>query len=1049
MAPRSVFPYDRRVTPSPQSQHTVDDDATVVQGPAQTGPGMEQDEEQAPPRTLGRYAIIDELGVGGMGRVFRAYDPELDREVALKLLRRVTRDARSRLRREAQAMAKLCHPNVLPIYDVADDGRRMFIAMELVRGQSARQWLDGGIRPWQDVLELFIAAGQGLAAAHEAGLVHRDFKPGNVLLGEDGRVRVMDFGLARGTSEPAEGSLMGRSSESWPPRGLDEGHSSIIARAASFSTDSHDGLASLADDLTQMGTVVGTPAYMAPEQHLGHIADPRCDQYGFCVTLWEALHGRRPFEADNVADWYHTKTTKVPKPESERGVPQWLQTVVLQGLSPRPTDRFESMPALLHALTQGTRHRRRLRTLGAGLGGVVLLGGVALGLQGTQRLCAGAEDKLVGIWDGPTASVVERAVLATEVAYAPDTWDRVAPQLDGYAARWQAAHQDACEATHVRHEQPEALMDARMRCLEDRRRGLRALVRTLEAADPEIVERAVSAVGALPAIEPCADPGYVQAQALPPSDPQQAAEVEALEEELARIKALGDAGQAQRVEQDARTAVERATALGHASLAARARFRLGWIEDDLGHYDAAVEELEQAYFIAQNEGLDALQANVAVQLIHTTGSKMDLIEQGEKWARFAQAALERAHDPEVEAGYLGNVGLLALDRGDYPQALALLERALTLREQQLGRDHPQVASVLNNLALVYDGMSRFEQARQLHERALSIREHALAPTHPEVASSLLNLANIDLSLADHALARDRLLRALAIYEGAYGREHPMVASTLVNLGNVYSELGQPERSLESYQEALSMLEKTQGADHSNVIGTLANLGNVYRTLGERELARAHYERALARLEKVRDNEFLHAIVLANMGTMDFDIHDLAGAEAHALEGLALLEATIGVRHPLGALLEANLGLVRSAQGKHDEALRLHREALSIRRELLGPRHPETAISLAQLGDALLDASKPAEAIEPLEEAISILEEEGGAPEPDDQAAVLQQARFGLATAWWEEGVDRSGARATAQTARDALEGLAGDYGEALAEMDGWLAEHAEAKKRRR
>jgi tetratricopeptide (TPR) repeat protein/tRNA A-37 threonylcarbamoyl transferase component Bud32 len=1031
-----------RVTSSP-SHLTVDDDATVVQGPLGS---LADDELDEAPRSLGRYLIIAEVGVGGMGRVYRAYDPELDREVALKLLRRVTEDARSRLRREAQAMAQLAHPNVLPIYDVADDGRRMFIAMELVRGKSAREWLDAGPRSWSEVLEVFMPAGEGLAAAHEAGLVHRDFKPGNVLLGEDGRVRVMDFGLARGTSEPGDGSVAPRSSDSWH-REPDESQSGIVPHGAAArslrGTDSHEAYSSsLTGDLTQLGTVVGTPAYMAPEQHLGHTADPRCDQYGFCVTLWEALHGRRPFEAESIADWYLAKTTATPKANPDRVVPRWLQAVLLRGLAPRPDDRHPSMPALLHALAQATRRRRQRRRLGLGLAGVVLALGLAAALHDPERMCAGAEDKLVGVWDDGAASEVEEALLGSTVGYAADTWERVEPLLDDYAARWQAAHTDACEATHVRREQPEALMDARMRCLEDRRRDLRALVRTLRAADAEIVERSVSAVGALPAIEPCADPEYVRAQALPPTDPAQAAEAEALDEELSRIKALVDAGQAKQVEEPAREALRRAQALGHAPLEARAHFRLGWIEDDLGRYESGAEHLEQAYFIAQREGLDTLQAETAVQLMHVVGDNLDLPEAADQWARHAEAALERAHDPAVEASYLGNLGLLALDRADYEQAITLQERALALREQQLGPDHPQVAAVLNNLALVYDALSRFDQAKVLLERALAIRERALAPTHPEVASSLLNLANVHQTLADPERAREQLLRALAIYESAYGRQHPMVAGTLVNLGNVQQDLGEAKRALASYHEALPILVQAHGADHHNAIGTLVNIGSVLRTLGETERAREHYERALALLEKTRGAEFLHAVVQANMGSMELDADDLAAAEQRSLRGLELVEASTGTKHPLGALIFANLATVRSEQGQHEEALRLAREALGIRRELLGARHPETATSLLQVGAALVEAGKAGDAVEMLEEAVEIYEEVGGdGPRGDDETVGLHHARFWLARAWWDAEGDRTKARELAVAARDGLVGMSGEHEEEIGEIEGWLAAH--------
>ncbi len=1015
---------------------SVDDDVTVLEGAPATGAGDGPDEpEPEVPRTLGRYAILDVLGEGGMGRVYRAYDPELEREVAVKLLRRVTPDARARLWREAQAMAALCHPNVLPVYDVADDGHRMFIAMELVRGASLRQWLDDRPRPWTKVLDVLVAAGRGLRAAHEAGLVHRDFKPGNVLLGDDGRVRVMDFGLARGAGQGSGSSIVELSGGGSLPD--DDSH-----RAAP-----HDVASSLSDDLTQAGVVVGTPAYMAPEQHVGHPASPRCDQYGLCVTLWEALFGRRPFEAESVADWYHVKTTKTPRARPERGVPAWLVAVVLRGLSPTAADRFPSMTELLQALEQGTKRRRGRRTLGLALAGLAVVGGGAgLALPGSQGLCAGAEDKLAGIWDEPTAAAVERAVLASGRAYAPDTWARMGPRLDGYAARWQAAHQDACEATHVRKQQPEALMDARMRCLEDRRRDLRALVGTLREAAGAVVERAAAAVDALPPVEPCADPAYVLAQGLPPADPEAAAAAEVLEDELARLKALADAGQHAEVEPDARAAVAHAQALGLPALEARARFRLGAVQDDLGRYDDSVSQLEQAYFIAQREGLDELQARAAVLLVHVVGSKQSRPAEGEQWARFAKAALERTHDPDIEASYLSNAGLLALGREDHALALDLLERARALREQHLGPEHPEIATVLNNLALAHDAAGRFDQAMAIHERALVIREQALGPVHPEVGSSLVNLATVAQLLGDHARAEALLLRAKALFEAAYGPRHPMVATALVDLGNVYEDMGQPARALERYLEALPILELTQGPHHVNVIGTLVNLGNVYRALDQRPRAREHYERALDLLGKTQGHDFVHAIVLANMGSLAFDAHALPEAEAHALGGLELVAATAGLQHPLAALLQANLAEVRSAQGRHDDAVTLHRQALEVRRALLGPRHLDTAASLALLGRAELEAGAPLEAINPLEQACSILAGDGEAL-GSDQAASLHEATFWLGRARWDAGTAHDDARATVAAARDALGDLPGEHDEALGEMDAWLAAHPPARHR--
>jgi serine/threonine protein kinase len=215
---------------------------------------------------VGRFVVLGDLGAGGMGHVVRAFDPQLGREVALKRLHADGPEASARAIREAQAVASLSHPNVIAVYDFGEHDDAIFIALELVEGKTLREWMSDGPYPWAIVLDRLEAAGRGLAAAHRVGLVHRDFKPSNVLVGDDGRVRVTDFGLARFIAAPSD-AMVG---------------------------DASDSLSSGDVCLTRSGVVLGTPAYMAPEQHAG-ASDPSSDQYAFCVVLFEALYGERPF----------------------------------------------------------------------------------------------------------------------------------------------------------------------------------------------------------------------------------------------------------------------------------------------------------------------------------------------------------------------------------------------------------------------------------------------------------------------------------------------------------------------------------------------------------------------------------------------------------------------------------------------------------------------------------------------------------------------------------------------------------------------------------
>ncbi|MCA9649203.1 MAG: tetratricopeptide repeat protein [Myxococcales bacterium] len=1033
----------------PLDQPTLDEDVTVVGGPLLTSKSRGQEPDDEAPRFLGRYVVVDELGRGGMGQVFRAYDPKLDREVALKLLRRVNDDARLRLLREAQAMAQLSHPNVLPVYDVALEGHRLFIAMELVRGQSLRQWLDERPRAWSEVLPIMIAAGRGLAAVHAAGLVHRDFKPGNVLIGDDGRVRVMDFGLVRGTGEtPGDGdtrtggesrSRSDPSQELLPvasPLDTIVGELSRVSSIRMRATDTHEVLTSLHEELTRNGTVVGTPAYMAPEQHLGRGADRRSDQYGFCVTLWEAIYGVRPFKAETQKDLYQIKASGELELDPTRTVPRWLCSLMTRGLSPRPSVRFETMEALLLALERG-RHRRR-RIVWA-LGGVALLGGTigASQLAPEPAPCDHAHERLAQVWSDAAAERIERAMADTELAYAADTWDRVEPKLQDYAERWTASRRDACEATRVRHEQPEALMDARMRCLDERLRGLRALVGILEDADAEVVERASSAVGGLPPIEQCDDPQYVQAQVPPPSDPELAARVEAHEEELARLDAQNRAGKAAQVLPDAQAALERARELEHPPLVARAELSLADIEESLGRYEDSRAHYEGAYFDARRDGLDTVQARAAIQLMHLVGDRMGQPDEAQRWARFAEAALERVSDPAVRASYLNNAGLLAGQLADYDLAIERLEEALARRRELHGPEHETVAAVLNNLALMYDEKGDYQRALALHEQALAIRERLHGPEHPKVAASLLNMSNIHRSWAQLDEALRLQLRAREIWKKAYGPDHPHTAGTLVNLGAIYAAQDEHEEALQSYREALEVLERTQGPLHRNVAGTLVNMGLVYEELGQLELAAEHLARGLEILEKtLGEDDPLVSLVLINTGHLAHERGDPDAAMADYERALAILGKTVGLEHPQAATVFGNMAAIHEERGQLDLARDELRRATAIRRDKLGPTHPDTAFSLRSLGRVQLARGEAAAAIEPLTEAQAAFES------MEDHADALELTRFELARARWELGDDRGQARAQVLRARAALRGLEGDDHEGeLEEIEQWLRAH--------
>ena len=405
--------------------HDGDGDATERGSTDDAADSHAGAEPEVVPERLGRFVVRGILGRGGMGIVLAAHDEGLDRELALKLLHGGTsRSHAERLVREAKALAQLSHPNVVQVYDVGELSGRMYIAMELVRGQTLAQW-QRERRPWREPVAVYLQAGRGLAAAHAAQLVHRDFKPGNCILDESGRVRVLDFGLVR---DATEGSL-GASLVPVPPA------APVLPLRDSRSS------------LTAAGSIMGTLGYMPLEQFDGARADERSDQFSFCVSLYEALYGRRPFAGRTAGRLVHQMIEgQVRSPPPDSAVPRHVREIVLRGLSREPSDRWPTMDALLRALERTLAPRRASWVLPS-LGAALLLGVGVWSWAGPRGRCDDARAELTGIWDAARKQDVERGLLGTGLPYATHTWQRVEPRLDDLAQAWVERRTRACEAT--------------------------------------------------------------------------------------------------------------------------------------------------------------------------------------------------------------------------------------------------------------------------------------------------------------------------------------------------------------------------------------------------------------------------------------------------------------------------------------------------------------------------------------------------------------------------------------------------------------------------
>lgn len=768
---------------------------------------------------IGRYVILDRIGGGGMGVVYTAYDPELDRKVALKLLRpdrAAGEAARLRLLREAQAIARLSHPHVVAVHDAGTFGDQVFLAMEYVEGTTLSWWLNEERRPWREVVDRFVLAGRGLAAAHAAGLVHRDFKPDNVLLGRDGRVRVADFGLAR---------AVGTDTEEEPA-----------------SSESVSGLAS---PLTQLGVAVGTPAYMAPEQLRGERADARSDQFSFCVALWEALYGERPFAGE---------MGRGPVREAPAGarVPDRLRQALLRGLAIDPAARYPAMEELLDRLGRDPGAARRRWLAAAAV--VIAVGGIFAGLGYLQarrgQLCSGGEAQLAGVWNAGRKDAGRKAFLATGLPFAPESWSRAEKALDNYLGGWAAMHRDACEATRVRGEQSEDLLDRRMFCLDQRLGEARAVTDLFARADADVVAGADDAVARLGKVELCADAEALTARVPPPRDPALRSRVEGARTRLADAKALSDAGKHTEALSGALAAVAAARSTGYRPLEAEALYLQGFLEDKLAQSRNAEGTMFEALVAAQEGGDFMTAGQASAQLAWITGSQQSKVEEGRRWFRIAQATVHGARGGAAARSEVSKqLATLLYQEGKYAEAARVAGQALAFAERGYGAEHPQVANILSNLGIFHLMAGNKQEALAVSQRGLAVRTRVLEPGHPDLAKSYNTLGNIysDMNRLDPAL--ENYQRAFAIFRDRYGASHPMTLGVGSNLADLANKLGRYDEALRLYQEELRRAEEVYGPEHSEFARVQDDIGDVLLLKQRPGEALERFRRALSIYEK--------------------------------------------------------------------------------------------------------------------------------------------------------------------------------------------------------
>ncbi len=978
--------------------------------------------ESAPLR-VGRFTILSRLGQGGMGVVYAAYDEDLDRKVAVKV---VLPDAGSdascdRMRREAQAMARLSHPNIVTVHEVGQLDEQVYIAMEFVRGRSLEQWLGAEPRSWSQILEVFIDAGKGLHAAHEAGLVHRDFKPQNVMVGEDGSVKVLDFGLAR-----AERSFTAQSVVSSEPD------------AESDDEPSNTSSALLDEAITKTGALVGTPAFMAPEQHGQGSITARSDQFSFCVALHMALYGEHPFTGNSIPVLMASVCEGRMRTVEVGRVPSWVQAVLRRGLSVEPAERFASMAALLEALSSDPRSRRRRRATAAAVVLGVFGGGFALAQLGSAAsdACPDGEQLLAGVWDDERREAVATGLRGSDSPFAEQTERRLLPALDEYARGWAASRTAACEGLRS-HQISDLLHERQVACLDRAKAAMAALVEAVEGVDESVVDHAMAAASGLPVVSRCEDPAVVLAE-LEPAPEAVAEEVESLRQQLSRTRTLEDLGRTEDGRAMATSVVERADALDYAPLRAEALVRRGSIEVTMADGEAADASLDRALWLAVEIGHDAVAAEAAARRLFVRSELLRRPQEARAEVPWARALVARTGDGALEGLVLNNSATISIRQGLTDEAVQLLDEAIEVKQAALGHDHPEVGLSLFNLGYTHYTRATPTPAVAALSQAAAIFEAKLGPWHPFRAQASTVLTGVLIELGRYGQAHAEL-DTLARIE----RQNPAAARTLgVDLAYERAKLASAQRRWSEAQsigrEALDQARAVYGDDPARLADVRWLVARAVQGQGRVDEAEALMRRTIDSLDGGENGPSKELITTwVELGEMRLDRGDGPSAEQALVKAQQLADASRG-ESPVSLAWRDHLrGRARMLGGELDVAASLLRQSLAAIEPRQGPAARERLEAQVAVGELEWAQGNPEGSAEILARVEGVMAEHRAADDPQ-----LAWVRARLARARYDATPSsRGGAHAMAVAAHAVLQADSGWATEA-ASVSAWLDEHA-------
>jgi tetratricopeptide (TPR) repeat protein len=879
---------------------------------------------------VGRYVLLDKLGEGGMGIVYGAFDPELDRKVAIKVLQAKEAGGSSGgdqawLLREAQALARLAHPNVVAVHDVGTlPGDQVFVAMELVDGITMRQWLKAEVRTWRQLLPVLRAAGAGLAAAHGAGLVHRDFKPENVLVGHDGRVRVMDFGLAR----------------------LHAGDD------LSPSAMRVEGKSPLSADLTMAGHVVGTPAYMAPEIYDGSPADARTDQFAFGVTLFEGLYRARPFDKEELQPGRSAPPR--PKIPSDASVPAALHRIAMRALSIDPAQRYASMKELLDQLSiDPTARRRRVLVALAGVtaAGAAIAGTVAIAGSSHKEVCKGIDRRLAGIWDAPAKKTVRDAFVATKLPFAPQAYASLEQALDAYTGEWVATAVESCEATRVRGDQTEDVLTLRSECLDRRLRELTSLVHLLGTPTRPLVEKGGKAATELEPVARCSNVPALREPLKPP--PELQPKLNELTSQLADAKAELIVGNYIKGGATAAGAARLAREIGYWPGVAESEFVRATALMTTQSWDEAVKSYTSAAWAGMEGRRDDLVAHCAFSIATIEVQGISKPGEAQVWFDLGKAALKRlgTSDPGLAVRVLEVEGVVASMTGDHLRAVEAHRKALAEGERFFGHDNPLLYENEEIYAATLTSAFQYTEAIPHFEHAIELRARLVGPEHNDIALMLSNLGICYGHLRDPK-ARPTFEKAIAMREKLFGKNSPILVPSLDNFAEFLRHSGDIPEALSINERALKLAKAFPGVDHPTYHVVATDYAESLTAAGRYKEARALYDEVFALEAKTSSTTLPQTQVSrAELALVE---HQYADAASYSERSVAGYEAAGGkdnpeLWRPLSSLGRAKLALGKPASEVRPlleraiaigERIKLHELDLAATREALARLPPK-------------------------------------------------------------------------------------------------------------